>query len=166
MHPAARSPRFMWIETGQRNSTAPTLSWCHAGRSTPRCCCCDPRRDKHPNGLANASDVVGRHYMRHNNSAFMAISRPPNPTRFQKTLGVNDYYFRSDDWEYPLGHIQMLGKSHGDTIKAEAVNWMPWAPEMPFDEMARHSVRILVDLKGSPRSQQPGELRSRWQGPA
>ena len=71
---------------------------------------------------------------------FMAISRTPNPTKFQKTLAVNDYYFRSDDWEYPLGHIQMLGKSHGDTIKAEAVDWMPWAPELPFDVMARHSV--------------------------
>ena len=49
--------------------------------------------DKHPQGLANGSGVVGRHYMRHNNSAFMAISRSPNPTRFQKTLALNDFYF-------------------------------------------------------------------------
>jgi choline dehydrogenase-like flavoprotein len=106
--------------------------------------------DRHPNGLANGSDVVGRHYMRHNNSAFMAISRTPNPTRFQKTLAVNDYYFGSDDWDYPLGHIQMLGKSHGDTIKAEAVEWMPWAPEMPFDVMARHSVDFWLTSEDLP----------------
>ena len=37
--------------------------------------------DKHPNGLANSSDVVGRHYMRHNNSAFMAISKAAQPDR-------------------------------------------------------------------------------------
>lgn len=52
--------------------------------------------DKHPNGLANSSGVVDRHYMRHNNSAFMAVSKRPNPTMFRKTLGLNDFYFRSD----------------------------------------------------------------------
>ncbi len=44
--------------------------------------------DRHPNGLANSSDVVGRHYMRHNNLALMAVSKEPNPTRFQKTLAL------------------------------------------------------------------------------
>ena len=42
--------------------------------------------DKHPRGLANGSDVVGRHYMGHTNSVLMAISKCPNPTVFQKTL--------------------------------------------------------------------------------
>src|SRR5207248_11127529 len=51
--------------------------------------------DKHPHGLANSSDVVGRHYMGHTNSVMMAISKCPNPTIFQKTLGVNDFYFGS-----------------------------------------------------------------------
>jgi len=106
--------------------------------------------DRHPNGLANGSGLVGRNYMRHNNAAFLAISRTPNPTKFQKTLAVNDYYFRSNDWEYPLGHIQMLGKSHGDTIKAEASDWMPWAPEMPFDVMARHSVDFWLTSEDLP----------------
>jgi hypothetical protein len=34
-----------------------------------------PACDKHPDGLANGSGVVGRHYMRHNNTASIAISR-------------------------------------------------------------------------------------------
>ncbi len=59
--------------------------------------------DKHPNGLANGSDQVGRNYMFHNSQAVLAISKEPNPTVFQKTLGVNDYYFASDAWEYPDG---------------------------------------------------------------
>ncbi|HEY9721180.1 MAG TPA: GMC family oxidoreductase, partial [Oscillatoriaceae cyanobacterium] len=67
--------------------------------------------DRHPQGLANASGVVGRHYMCHNNSALVALSKRPNPTVFQKTIGLNDFYFGADDWEHPLGHIQMLGKS-------------------------------------------------------
>ena len=34
--------------------------------------------DKHPNGLANGSDQVGRNYMYHNSMAVLAISREPN----------------------------------------------------------------------------------------
>ena len=51
--------------------------------------------DDHPHGLANGSGLVGRNYMRHNNSVVMAVSRTPNPTKFQKTLGLNDFYFGS-----------------------------------------------------------------------
>ncbi|HSC29585.1 MAG TPA: GMC family oxidoreductase, partial [Vicinamibacterales bacterium] len=61
--------------------------------------------DRHPRGLANGSDVVGRHYMGHVNSVLMAISKCPNPTVFQKTLALNDFYLGSDDWQYPMGHI-------------------------------------------------------------
>ena len=57
----------------------------------------------HPNGLANSSDVVGRNYMAHINSGVIAISQTPNTTKFQKTLGVNDYYWGADDSELPLG---------------------------------------------------------------
>ncbi len=95
----------------------------------------------HPTGLANGSDQVGRNYMRHNNSAFMAVSRHPNDTVFQKTLALNDFYFGADDWEYPLGCIQLLGKSHGEQVRAEALPAMfDWLPDMPFDEIARHSI--------------------------
>jgi choline dehydrogenase-like flavoprotein len=106
--------------------------------------------DAHPNGLANSSGVVGRHYMRHNNSAFMAISRKLNLTKFQKTLGLNDFYFGAEDWEYPLGHIQMLGKSHGETIAAEAGLWGTFMPEMTFDAMARHAVDFWLTSEDLP----------------
>jgi choline dehydrogenase-like flavoprotein len=106
--------------------------------------------DKHPNGLANSSDVVGRHYMRHNNSALLAISRRPNPTVFQKTLALNDFYFRSNDWEYPLGHIQMLGKSDSEMIKGEAPDWAIWKPDMALDYMARHAVDFWLTSEDLP----------------
>jgi choline dehydrogenase-like flavoprotein len=97
--------------------------------------------DKHPRGLANSSDVVGRHYMRHNNVAVIAVSKEPNPTRFQKTLAMNDWYSGADDFDYPLGGIQMLGKSDADQIKAGAPRWAAAAsPEMPFEVLAHHAV--------------------------
>lgn len=97
--------------------------------------------DAHPTGLANGSDLVGRNYMRHNNSALMAVSRHANDTVFQKTMALNDFYFGADDWDYPLGGIQLLGKSHGAQVRAEALPAMlDWLPHMPFDEIARHSI--------------------------
>ncbi|MFG2194180.1 GMC oxidoreductase [Streptomyces sp. NPDC048639] len=97
--------------------------------------------EKHPNGLANSSDVVGRHYMRHNNLALMAVSKEPNDTRFQKTLAMNDWYLGSDDWEYPLGGIQMLGKSDAEQIHGEAPRWAAaLSPDMPFEVLAHHAV--------------------------
>ncbi|WP_327363430.1 MULTISPECIES: GMC family oxidoreductase [unclassified Streptomyces] len=97
--------------------------------------------DKHPGGLANSSDVVGRHYMRHNNLALMAVSKEPNPTKFQKTLALNDWYLGADDWDFPLGGIQMLGKSDADQIHGEAPRWAgAVTPDMPFEMLAHHAV--------------------------
>ena len=79
--------------------------------------------DKHPHGLANSSDMVGRNYMRHNNLALIAFSRELNPTVFQKTLALNDFYGPGEHWQYPMGHIQMLGKSDDWQIKGGAPAW-------------------------------------------
>ena len=61
--------------------------------------------------------------MFHNSQAVLAISKEPNPTVFQKTLGVNDYYFASEAWEFPMGNIQMVGKSvRRDVPRREAAD--------------------------------------------
>jgi choline dehydrogenase-like flavoprotein len=66
---------------------------------------------KHPSGLANSSGLVGRNFMSHNNSVLLALSPwRMNPTRFQKTLAVNDFYNGGPEGGKPLGHIQMRGK--------------------------------------------------------
>ena len=75
--------------------------------------------DRHPNGLANGSGQVGRNYMFHNSTAVLAISMEPNPTRFQKTLGLNDFYFGMPGFDYPMGNIQMVGKSDAEMFKGE-----------------------------------------------
>lgn len=108
--------------------------------------------DKHPNGLANGSDQVGRNYMRHNQSILMALLKEPNDTVFQKTLAVSDWYFGSDDWEYPLGLMQMCAKSHGAQIRGEALpEWLEWLPKMPFETMARHSMDFWLSSEDLPR---------------
>jgi hypothetical protein len=78
--------------------------------------------------------------MRHLCWAFMALSMRPNPTVFQKILALNDLYFRSDDWYFPMGEIQLLGKTDGEIIKGELPRWAGWTPTMALDVMARHSV--------------------------
>jgi len=116
--------------------------------------------DTHPRGLANGSDVVGRHYMGHVNSVLMAISKCPNPTVFQKSLSVNDFYFGSKEWNYPMGHISFVGKLDRDTLRAGAP---AIAPGFTLDLMAKHSLdfwltsedlpdpdnRVMLDHKGN-----------------
>jgi len=103
--------------------------------------------EAHPDGLANRSGVVGRHYMCHNNSAYVAISTKENPTTFQKTLAVNDYYFGADDFEYPLGHIQMLGKSHAEMFEDDA----PFiTPHIALEKMAKHALDFWLTSEDLP----------------
>jgi len=106
---------------------------------------------QHPDGLGNGSGQVGRNYMRHDMSIVMAVMRHDNATVFQKTLALSDFYFGSDDWDYPLGLIQMCAKSHTDQIMGEALpGWLEWLPEMPFEEVARHSMDFWLQAEDLP----------------
>ncbi len=109
--------------------------------------------DRHPNGLANGSGQVGRNYMRHEMSIVMAVMRHRNDTVFQKTLALSDFYFGSDDWDYPLGLIQMCATSHADQVKGEALPaWLEWLPDMPFEEMAANSMDFWLQAEDLPRA--------------
>ena len=103
--------------------------------------------EAHPNGLANSSDVVGRHYMCHNNSVLLALSKQPNPTIFQKTIGLNDFYFGSDDWDYPMGHISMVGKQDLEMLRLGAP---PFAPGLALDAVAKRSLDFWLTSEDLP----------------
>ena len=119
--------------------------------------------DKHRNGLANGSDQVGRNFMFHNSQAMVALAGEPNPTVFQKTLSINDFYFvAAADFPYPLGNIQMLGKSKGPMFRDDAPKF---APGWSLDMMARHAARFLAHDRGPPRPEEPHHGRRRWQDP-
>jgi len=122
--------------------------------------------DRHPGGLGNGSGVVGRHLMMHNNSSLIAFSKIPNPTRFQKTLGVNDFYFGDPDGDgsfpYPLGAMQMLGKNDATLIAFDA----PDAGD-PAD-LARHSMDFWLTTEDLPLAEnrvilgRDGRIRLRY----
>jgi choline dehydrogenase-like flavoprotein len=106
--------------------------------------------DRHPNGLANGSDQVGRNYMFHASQAVLALSREENPTVFQKTLGLNDFYFGSDEHDYPLGNIQMVGKSQAPMFRGEKPVETRLAPQWSLEKIARHSVDFWLSTEDLP----------------
>ena len=108
--------------------------------------------EKHPNGLANGSDQVGRNYMFHDSTAVLALSREENPTAYQKTLGLNDFYFGDDDFEYPLGNVQMVGKSTAPMFRGERPRETRLAPEWTLERMARHAIDFWLSTEDLPRA--------------
>ena len=119
--------------------------------------------DKHPHGLANGSDQVGRNYMYHNSVAVLAISKEPNPTGFQKTLGLNDFYFGMAGFDFPMGNIQMVGKSQGPMYKGEKPIEAGLAPMFTLDDVAKHAVDFWLSTEDLPQAGQPGHGRQRRQ---
>jgi choline dehydrogenase-like flavoprotein len=107
--------------------------------------------DAHPKGLANGSDQVGRNYMFHNSQAVLALSATPNDTMFQKTLALNDFYFGADDFPYPMGNIQMIGKTLGGMYRAEKPLLTALMPGRALDEIARHAVDFWLTTEDLPR---------------
>ncbi len=107
--------------------------------------------DKHPNGLANGSDQVGRNYMFHASRAVLALSRDENPTVFQKTLGLNDFYFGADDFDFPLGNIQMIGKSQPAMFRGEKPTETKLAPEWTLERVAKHAIDFWLSTEDLPR---------------
>ena len=113
--------------------------------------------DKHPQGLANRSGVVGRHYMCHVNSVVLAISRHANPTVFQKTIAVNDFYYGREPGELPLGHISMVGKSERVALQAGAPKF---APGFVLEQMAKHSLDFWLTSEDLPDPENRVQLAS------
>jgi choline dehydrogenase-like flavoprotein len=123
--------------------------------------------ERHPRGLANSSDQVGRNYMCHLNSVCMALKPGrENRTVFQKTLALNDFYEDSGDpdYPYPLGHIQSLGKVTPALLHAQR-------PRLPLPVgawAAVHSVdwwlttEDLADPDNRVRVDERGEIHLNW----
>jgi choline dehydrogenase-like flavoprotein len=104
--------------------------------------------DQHPEGLANRSGVVGRHYMRHIKSAIMAVSKEPNPTVFQKTIGLNDFYFAG--LGLPDGSHPDAGQVGRRDDKGEAPSWVKIKPNMPMEGMAEHAIDFWLCTEDLP----------------
>jgi choline dehydrogenase-like flavoprotein len=106
--------------------------------------------DAHPHGLANGSDQVGRNYTYHNSTAIAALSREKNATVFQKTLGLNDFYSATGDYQWPMGNIQMVGKSNAEAMRGEQPEKTMFAPEWTLSDVAEHSVDFWLSTEDLP----------------
>ena len=107
--------------------------------------------DAHPSGLANGSDQLGRNYMFHNSKAVVAIDKEPNDTVFQKTLGLNDFYFAGDGRQWPLGNVQMVGKSNAAAMRGEEPKLTALAPTFSLDEVASHAIDFWLTTEDVPK---------------
>ena len=106
--------------------------------------------DQHPQGLANGSDQVGRNYVFHNCKAVVALAKEPNDTVFQKTIGLNDFYFSAPDFDWPAGNIQMIGKSNAEAMKGEEPTLTKLAPHFSLAEVAKHAVDFWLTTEDLP----------------
>jgi choline dehydrogenase-like flavoprotein len=88
--------------------------------------------------------------MFHNSTAVLAISREPNLTFFQKTVALNDFYFGMDGFDFPMGNIQMVGKSVGEMYKGEKPLETKLAPLGLLDDIARHAVDFWLSTEDLP----------------
>jgi choline dehydrogenase-like flavoprotein len=125
--------------------------------------------DKHPNGLANSSGLVGRRYMAHLATMMQGFSPvKKNDTVFQKTVAINDFYLRGPHGKHPLGQIQSQGRTHGIMAKvvgdtrryfglsmepiplwaydmwvSRGVDWLAMSEDLPRDDN-----RVTLDSRG------------------
>ena len=102
---------------------------------------------RHPTGLANRSGQVGRNLMMHNMMALIVLSIRENPTRFQKTLALNDFYFGADDSGYPGGNVQLLGKTRGEVYRQAVPRIVPLSL---LDRLLRHAFDIFLTAEDLP----------------
>jgi choline dehydrogenase-like flavoprotein len=129
--------------------------------------------DKHPNGLANGSDQVGRNFMYHQADALLALSTISNSDSYMKTWGTNDFYLRDTDPSYPwpLGQVQPVGSFHHEMMKGDAP---PLTPGFVLEALKKHAVPWWLTTEDLPdpnnrvtlRNTTPSQLDSSSPGPA
>jgi choline dehydrogenase-like flavoprotein len=77
----------------------------------------------------------------------VAVSSTPNPTKFQKTIGLTDWYYGADDYEYPMGAIQNISKAMKEMLEGDA----PFlTPGKALDFMAHHSTGWFLTTEDLP----------------
>jgi choline dehydrogenase-like flavoprotein len=104
---------------------------------------------QHLQGLGNSSGMAGRNYMAHNNTILFTFSLTPNPTIFQKTMAINDFYYGGKHWEFPMGHISMVGKFDGPMFKPGAP---PFVPVAMLNLMGKYSIDFWLTSEDLPEA--------------
>jgi choline dehydrogenase-like flavoprotein len=91
--------------------------------------------------------------MYHNSKAMVALGKERNDTVYQKTLSVNDFYLPGNGREWPLGNIQMLGKSNAEAMRGEEPHLTKLAPQWSLAEVAAHAVDLWLTTEDLPKAE-------------
>ena len=145
-----------------RDATPPTSSSSRAAPRTAPSCCWPRRATRTRTASRTAPTWSGATTCSTTAPAVLALSKEPNPTVFQKTLGLNDFYFGGDEVDYPLGNIQMVGKSSAEMYRGEKPLQTKLAPEWTLRDVARHAVDFWLSTEDLPRPENrvtPAERR-------
>ena len=105
------------------------------------------KNEKHPTGLANSSDQVGRNLMLHHNGCLVAFTKKKNDCVFQKSLGLADFYHGAYDSDLPLGEIQLMGRNDPDTILWLAEKLYPGKS---YEELKQMSIDFWLTAEDLP----------------
>jgi len=136
-----RIERVVYRKGGELRELAPKIVVLSAGAVKSAALLLASRDERHPNGLANSSDVVGRYFMNHNTTAVIAVDpRFRNDSVHQKTFGANDFYLSDGKGGLPLGNIQLLGRISGPVMKSG----VRFAPEWSLAWLSGHAVDFLA----------------------
>ncbi|MFA6044214.1 MAG: GMC family oxidoreductase [Phycisphaerales bacterium] len=116
--------------------------------------------ERHPRGLANSSDQVGRNYMCHQNGCFIAVSTEANPSPFQKYFGMTEFYHgpgNKSEPQLPLGVIQLMGKPDPWTLE-----WLKGdkLPGVSVEEIMPRTVDYFLTAEDLPSPENRITLRS------
>jgi choline dehydrogenase-like flavoprotein len=123
----------------------------------------------HPDGLANSSGLVGRNYMAHLATMLGAFMPPSHDTVFQKTVAINDFYFRGPESDYPLGQIQSQGRSNATIAKAGGPPAARWVPTWAYNAWFARGVEWLAMSEDLPSPENrvtltaDGRIRLQWE---
>lgn len=100
--------------------------------------------DRHPRGLGNGSDLVGRHLMRPQLTSILQLTSVANSGRYGRSWAVNDYYWGDRNVSYPLGQVRSAGGVLQDPLFAESPPVLSLVtrllPGFGFDQLASRSL--------------------------
>lgn len=113
--------------------------------------------DAHPNGVANGSDQVGRNFMKQQLSVLVQLTSAPIAGQFQRSVSVNDFYWkddRGDNFLFPMGHIENAGGILQDVIFAESPPIFSFLarilPEFGLRQLATRSIAWWLQTEDLP----------------
>jgi choline dehydrogenase-like flavoprotein len=107
--------------------------------------------DRHPAGLANGSDEVGRNYQHPVLQSLLTMSHDPHELVFAGTLAVSDFYFGGGAG-HPLGMIQVAGPAHAEVVRGDAAAAAELSADLTPSEVARHALVFRLSTEDIARS--------------